>query len=103
MHLPRQRAERIQIASWYTLVPMYHANLNRIVHHRHRQRERRLVIVALDDMYIGRYGPQVVVCFLVADVARAEDLLNFTRNEEFLELEGEVVNSVRDMEVTGHQ
>ena len=86
IHLPRQRAERIQVASWYTLVPMYHANLNRIVHDRHRQWERRLVIVALDNMYIGRYGPQVVVCLLVADVARAENLLDFTGNEEFLEL-----------------
>jgi hypothetical protein len=100
IHLPRQRAERIQVANWYTLVPMYHANLNWIVHDGHRQRERRLVVVALDDVYIGRYGPQVVVRLLVADVARAEDLLDFTGDEEFLEFEGEVVNSVRDVEVT---
>jgi hypothetical protein len=100
IHLPRHRAERIQVANWCTLVPMYHANLNRIVHDSHRQRERGLVVVALDDVYVGRYGPQVVVRLLVADVARAENLLNFSRDEEFLEFEGEVMNSVRDVEVT---
>ena len=103
IHLPCQRAERIQVASWYTLVPMHHTNLNRIVHDRHRQRKPRLVIVALDEVYIGRYGPQVVVRLLVADVARAEDLLYFTGNEEFLEFEGEVMNSVRDVEVTNNE
>jgi len=74
-----------------------------IVHDRHRQRERRLVIVALDDVPIGRYGPQIVVHLLVADVARSEDLLNFTWDEEFLEFEGEVVNPVRDVEVTNDE
>ena len=103
IHLPCQRAERIQIASWYTLVPMHHANLNRVVHNRHRQREPRLVIIALDDVYIGRDGPQVVVRLLVADVSRAEDLLDFTGNKEFLEFEGEVMNSVRDVEVTDNE
>ena len=87
-------------------MPMNHANLNRVVHDRHRQREPRLVIVALDDVHIGRYGPQVVVRLLVADVARAEDLLDlldFTGNKEFLEFEGEVMNSVRNMEVTDNE
>ena len=86
-------------------MPMHHANLNRVVHDRHRQRESRLVIVALDDVYIGQYSPQVVVRLLVADVARAEDLLDFTGNKEFLEFEGEVrvMNSVRDMEVTDNE
>jgi hypothetical protein len=72
---------------------MYHANLNRIVHDSQRQRERH-------DVHIGRYGPQVVVCLLVADVACAENLLNFAGDKEFLGFGGEVVNSVRDVGVT---
>jgi len=67
-------------------MPMHHPDLNRIMHHSHTRRERRLVIIAFDDMHVGRDRPQILVRLLVADVARAEDLLDLARDEEFLEL-----------------
>jgi len=50
-------------------------------------------------VHVSRNGPQIVVRFTVANIAGAKYLLYFSRNEKFLELGRQVVDSMRDMEV----
>ena len=38
-----------------------------------------IVVVASYDMHVRADCAQIVICFLVTDISRAEDLLNFTR------------------------
>lgn len=62
-------------------------------------RVAHLVVVSPNDVHIGRDRPKVLVRLPVAEVARAEDLLDLARHEELLELGREVVDAVWDVEV----
>lgn len=44
------------------------------------------VVPALDDLEVGRYGAEVLVCTLVGQIAETEGLTYLARSEEFLEL-----------------
>ena len=59
-----------------------------------------LIVVASNDMKVWCDAAKVVKCFLVADIARADNLLYFPRNKEFLELGREVGSTMRDVEVS---
>jgi len=50
-------------------------------------------------VHVSRDGPQIVVCFTVANIAGAKDLLDFSWNEKFLELGRQVMNSMGDMKI----
>ncbi|KAH9912561.1 uncharacterized protein B0H18DRAFT_1216959 [Fomitopsis serialis] len=52
-----------------------------------------LVVVAADDVHVGRDAAGVLEGLAVADVARAEDLLDLAGHEDLLELGGEVVQN----------
>jgi hypothetical protein len=58
-----------------------------------------LIVIATDDMHVSRDGPQIVVRFSVANVAGAKYLLDFSWNEKFLELGGQVVDSMGDVKI----
>lgn len=58
-----------------------------------------LVVVAPHDIHVGRDAPEVLIRLAVAHVARAENLLDLAGHEELLELGGEVVDAVGDVEV----
>jgi hypothetical protein len=62
--------------------------------------QTHLIVIATDDVHISCDGPQIVVRFTVANIAGAKYLLNFSWNEKFLELGGEVVDSMGDMKIT---
>lgn len=59
-----------------------------------------LIIISSHNIHIRRNRAQVIVRLLVTDIARADDLLDFSGNEELLELCWEVVYSVGNVEVT---
>jgi hypothetical protein len=59
-----------------------------------------LIVITTNDVHVCCNGPQIVVRFTVANIASAEDLLDFSWNEKFLELGGQVVGSMGDMKVT---
>jgi len=99
IHLSSQRTERVKVSRWYTLVSMYHPNLDRIMKHSYRRWKPRLVVVTLDYMHVRRNGPQIFVCFFVAYVACAQDLLDFAWNQKLLEFRGKVMYTMRDMQV----
>lgn len=45
-----------------------------------------LVIVATDDMHVCCNCPQIIVGFMVANIAGAKDLLDFSWYKKFFEL-----------------
>jgi len=45
-----------------------------------------LIVISTDDVHVSRNGPQIVVRFTVANIASAENLLDFSWNEKLLEL-----------------
>lgn len=54
-------------------------------------------------MHIGRNSSQVFIRLSVAEIARAQDLLNFSRDKEFLELERQVVHAMWDVQVANDE
>jgi hypothetical protein len=58
-----------------------------------------LIVISTDDVHVSRDGPQIVVSFTVANIASAEDLLDFAWNEKLLELRRQVVGSMGDMKI----
>lgn len=65
--------------------------------------ETDLVIVTTDNNDIVRDAAEILVGFLVTDVASAQNLLDLARDEKFLELGGEIMNSVRDVQVANDE
>lgn len=62
-----------------------------------------LVVVTSDDLHILCYSAQPFVCLSVADIASAENLLDFSGNKELLKLGGKVVSPMRNVQVADHQ
>jgi hypothetical protein len=58
-----------------------------------------LIVITTDDVHVSCDGPQIVVRFTVANIAGAKYLLDFSWNEKFLELGGQVMDSMGDMKV----
>jgi hypothetical protein len=61
-----------------------------------RERGGLDVVAALDDLQVGRYRAEVLVCALVGQIAEAEGLAYLARGEELFELqrgEGWLVSS----------
>jgi hypothetical protein len=65
--------------------------------------EFHLIVVASHDMYVRCYSTQILIRLLVTNVPSAEYLLDFPRNEKFLELCREVVNTVWNVEVANDE
>ena len=62
-----------------------------------------LVIFPAHSTHVRRDSPQVFPRLAVADVPRADDLLDLALNEQLLELCRQVVSPQRDVEVSQHQ
>jgi hypothetical protein len=62
-----------------------------------------VVVVALDDVHVGCDGSEVLIRLLVADVARAEYLLDLAWYQQLLELGGQVVSAVGNVEVANDE
>ncbi len=105
IHLPSNRAQGIQVSRWNTLVTMNNAYSYGRVGHRQGERggdrlvkrslmrtvletgaSTHLIVISTDDVHVSRNGPQIVVRFTVANIASAENLLDFSWNEKLLEL-----------------
>lgn len=63
-------------------------------------RRTHFIIITAYYMYIWRNRPEVLIRLAIAYVAGAENLLDLARNEELLELEGEVMYAMRDMQIS---
>ena len=62
-----------------------------------------LIIVSLHNVHIWRDRAQVLVCFPVADISGAEDLLDLARNKKLLELQREIMDSVGNVQVANDE
>lgn len=51
-------------------------------------------------MNVPSQGPEVVIAFLGAEVSCAQNMLNFPRNQEALELRWQTTASVWDVQVS---
>lgn len=99
VHLPGESRERVEVARRDGLVSMNDTDAQRAVHDRRAQRQRALVVVSAHGMHVRRDAAQVLVRLAVAEVAGAENLLDLPWYEEFLELCGEVVYAVWNVQV----
>ena len=63
-------------------------------------RRTHFIIITAYYMYIWRNRAQVLIRLAIAYVAGTENLLDLARDEELLELEGEVVYAMRDMQIS---
>lgn len=65
-------------------------------------KKRRTDLVKVPSDYVDVSGErlQVVIALLGAKVARAEDVLDLPRDQQLLELGGQGVASMRDVQVT---
>ena len=62
-----------------------------------------LIVITTNDVHVSRDGPQIVICFTVANISSAKNLLDFSWNEKFLELGWEVMDSMRDMKIANDE
>ena len=68
-----------------------------------RRKVRVVIVVTFDEMDIACNGAQVVEIVGVAYVTSANDLLDFARDQQLLELGWQVVGAERDVQVAYHQ
>lgn len=104
IHLSRKSAKDVKIACGNALMTVNNANPYRWVHDYGRGRKSSvLVIVASHDAHVACYRTQIFVCFLIADVAGAEDLLDLSRHKELSKLGRKVVGTMRNIQITNNE
>lgn len=88
IHMPGRYQQGIGVPGRNDGMAVREADAQRAMRHDlgERQVGRFGVEVALDDLEVGRQRAQVVVCFLVGQVAETEDRADFVGCEEFFEL-----------------
>lgn len=103
--LALHNCKALQITGWYHLVTMEQTNSE--LTHLHdfcvRIGYARLVEVASHDVHVGCERLQVIVGLFCAQVARTQNVLNFSRYQQLLELGRYSVTPVRNVAVADHE
>lgn len=93
-----------RFAPWNHLVAMAQANAELTHSHHFLLRVDQILIeVSPDDMDVTGQGLEIVMRLFGTEVSSAEDMLDTARNQQFLELGGEAVASVGNVQVTQDQ
>lgn len=62
-----------------------------------------IIEIPSGNVDVGSDGLEVVVRFLVTNIACTQYLLDFSRDKQFLEFGGEIVSSMRNVEVPDNE
>lgn len=92
------------ISPWNDLMSVTQSDPELTHGHHFLFRVRDVVVkVSSDDMDVTGQCFQVIKCLLRAEISRAQDMLDPTRNQQFLELGRQTVASVRNVNVSNHK